>query len=76
MMSLFCSLVLTVSKAQAQYVYYYTDVRYVPEYRFVDGYTTTWLDYYAGLYYDPAVLGELYRTDMNETPLDSGYDVG
>ena len=76
MLSLFCCLVMNVSKAQAQYVYYYTDVQYVPQYRYVDGYTTTWLDYYAGLYYDPAVLGELYRTDMNETPLDAGYDEG
>jgi hypothetical protein len=76
MMSLFCSLVMTVSTAQAQYAYYYTDVQYVPQYRYVDGYTSTWLDYYAGLYYDPAVLGELYRTDMNENPLDQGYHEG
>jgi len=76
MMSLIWGLGIMVPEAKAQTVYAYTDVQYVPSNRYVDGYTTTWLDYLAGLYYDPAVRGELYRTDMNEEPLDEGYDVG
>lgn len=34
------------------------------------------MDYWAGLYYDPAVQGDLYRTDIPEPGLDSGYDEG
>lgn len=77
-MLIFWTLGMMVSETKAQYVYYYADVRYVQSQRYVDGYTYTHLDYYAGLYYDPAVKGELYRTDFpyNEIPLDSGYDVG
>ncbi|HSK70160.1 MAG TPA: hypothetical protein VK892_00585, partial [Pyrinomonadaceae bacterium] len=76
LMSLFWGSGIMAPEVKAQYVYYYTDVHYDSFYRYVDGYTTTYLDYYSGFYYDPAVLGELYRTDMNETPLDAGYDEG
>src|SRR5258708_39881161 len=74
--SVFLVLIALASKTNAQTIYYYADVHYDSSSRSVDGFTYTSLDYYAGQYYDPAVLGELYRTDMNESPLDSGYNVG
>lgn len=46
-----------------------------PNTRIVEGYSATWLDYYAGYYYDPAVDGELFGAD-NEVPLDEGYSIG
>ncbi len=42
----------------------------------VEGYSISYLNYIAALYYDPAVQGDLYRTDNLETFLDSDYDVG
>jgi hypothetical protein len=44
--------------------------------RIVDGYSGTWLDYVAGYYYDPQVMGEIYRTDNPETTLASGDHIG
>jgi hypothetical protein len=76
MMSLIWGLAVMISEAEAQSAYSYTDVRYVPSSRHINGYSTTYLDYDAGLNYDPAVFAELYRADINETPLDANSDVG
>lgn len=67
---------LMLSEANAQFAYEISIVSYNPSTRTVSGYSGTSLDYEAGLYYDPAVQGDLYRTDNPETSLDSGYDVG
>lgn len=67
---------IAVTDATAQTAYGISIVRYNASTRIVDGYSGTWLDYYAGLYYDPEVIGDLYRTDMNETSLDHGRSVG
>ena len=75
-MILVWSLGLMVSEAKAQVAYGISIVRYDNSARFVDGYSGTALDYYAGYYYDPVVRGSLYRTDMNETDLDTGYAEG
>ncbi|MEP7075505.1 MAG: hypothetical protein ABI878_06810 [Acidobacteriota bacterium] len=42
----------------------------------VDGYSGTWLNYNAGLYYDPDVIGDIYRTDNPETSLSNGRSIG
>src|SRR5437667_7127524 len=76
MMSLFFSLAVLVSETKAGIIYGHSDILYYSGPRSVYGISVTILDYEAGLYYDPAVLGELYRTDMNESPLDSWYNVG
>jgi len=44
--------------------------------RIVDGYSGTWLDYVAGYYYDPEVMGQLFRADDTETTLASGRHIG
>jgi len=81
--SIFVSLLLlvfglgiNVFETAAQTAYGISIVRYNTSTRIVDGYSGTWLDYYAGLYYDPEVRGDLYRTDNPETSLDSGYSTG
>lgn len=72
------SIVLAVSAAEtySQTAYGISIVRRNEAIRIVDGYSGTWLDYYAGLYYDPEVMGDLYRTDDPETSLSSGRHVG
>lgn len=67
---------LMISDAKAQVAYGISIVRINESTRVVDGYSGTWLDHYAGYYYDPAVLGDLFRTDQNETSLDTGYHEG
>lgn len=67
---------INVFEAKAQTAYGISIVRYNNSTRIVDGYSGTWLDYYAGLYYDPEVRGDLYRTDNPEISLDSGYSTG
>jgi hypothetical protein len=81
--SLFCLLVLAAlwmfvspQKAQAQYVFGYSEVGYNQNSRYVYGYSSTTLDYYAGLYYDPEVAGYLFWQFENEIPLDEGYGYG
>jgi len=81
--SIFCAitlaalwLLLSPQRAQAQYAYGLSDAGYDVNTRQVFGYSATWLDYYAGYYYDPAVEGELYWQYDSEVPLDSGYEVG
>lgn len=44
--------------------------------RTIEGYSGTWLDYYAGIYYDPEVIGDIYRTDDSETSLAWGRHIG
>lgn len=75
-LSLFWILGIAVTNINAQTAYGISIVRYNTDTRIVDGYSGTWLDYYAGLYYDPEVIGDLYRADMNETSLDHGRHVG
>lgn len=75
-LSLFWILGTAVININAQTAYGISIVRYDTDTRIVDGYSGTWLDYYAGLYYDPEVIGDLYRTDMNETSLDHGRHFG
>ncbi|MFN0139439.1 MAG: hypothetical protein ACKVQW_05050 [Pyrinomonadaceae bacterium] len=67
---------ITVTNINAQRAWGISIVQYDTETRIVDGYSGTWLDYSAGLYYDPEVIGDLYRTDMNETSLDHGRSFG
>jgi hypothetical protein len=69
-------LLLSPAQAQAQYAYGYSEVGYNSRTREVFGYSETFLDYYAGYYYDPEVLAELYWQFENEIPLDRGYGVG
>jgi len=76
MLCLLVALGAVVSEVSAQRIFFRAQVNYRPSTRTTSGYTTTWLDYYAALYFNPAVQGELYRADINEQPLDSGYDVG
>lgn len=80
---LFCTIMLAVlsllmipQQAQAQAAYGISAVGYDSSARRVYGYSATYLDYYAGYYYDPAVQGELYWMYNNEVPLDSGYSEG
>ena len=65
-----------VPKAKGQIVYAYGLIDVDANSRSIDGYAGTWLDYSAGIYYDPEVRGDLYRTDNNETSLDQGADLG
>lgn len=67
---------LAIVKADAQTAYGISVVRASPTTRVVDGYSGTWLDYYAGLYYDPEVIGDIYRTDNPETSLSYGRSIG
>ncbi len=67
---------ISIQQADAQTVFGISIVRYNSTTRIVDGYSGTWLDYYAGYYYDPEVRGDLYRTDNPETSLDSGSSIG
>lgn len=67
---------VAASEAYGQTAYGISIVRGNPDTRIVDGYSGTWLDYYAGLYYDPEVIGDLYRTDDPETSLSHGRHVG
>lgn len=60
----------------AQSAYGVSGIRYDSRARRVYGYSSTYLDYRAALYYDPATGGELYRQDNNETPLARGYTEG
>jgi hypothetical protein len=79
LLSLVFSLGFMVSKTNAQTAYSYTDVFYTYDPNgYVDGFTLTALDYYAGLYYDPQVYGGLFRTDPphDEIPFDYGWDRG
>ncbi len=71
-----CFLFLTSSQTKAQVVYMQDIVGYDQNARTIFGYSRTSLDFYAGLYYDPAVLGELYSELDNEIPLDAGNDRG
>lgn len=75
-LSLFWILGTAVVNISAQTAYGISIVRYNTDTRIVDGYSGTWLDYGAGLYYDPEVIGDLYRADMNETSLDHGRHLG
>lgn len=61
---------------KAQYAYGVSDIASSRVSRQVYGYSATWLDYYAGYYYDPAVQGELYWQHNNEVPLSKGYTEG
>lgn len=63
-------------EASAQTAYGLSVVQYNPTPRTVTGLSATWLDYWAGLYYDPEVIGDIYRTDDVETSLDHGRMVG
>lgn len=63
-------------ETSAQTAYGLSIVQYNPAPRTVTGLSATWLDYWAGLYYDPEVIGELYRTDDPETSLDQGSMIG
>lgn len=67
---------IAVTNINAQTAWGISIVQYDTGTRVVDGYSGTWLDYYAGLYYDPEVIGDLYRADMNETSLDRGRHFG
>ena len=69
---------ISISSANisAQTVYGLSVVQYNPGPQNVEGLSATWLDYYAGYYYDPEVIGDLYRTDAPETSLDAGQDFG
>lgn len=69
-------LLLAPQQAQAQYAYGISDIASSRQSRQVYGYSATWLDYYAGYYYDPAVQGELYWQHNNEVPLSQGYTEG
>lgn len=69
-------LLLAPRQAQAQYAYGISDIASSQQSRQVYGYSATWLDYYAGYYYDPAVQGELYWQHNNEVPLSQGYTEG
>lgn len=69
-------LMLVPERAQAQYAYGVSDIASSRTFRRVYGYSATWLDYYAGYYYDPAVQGELYWQYSNEVPLSQGYTEG
>lgn len=51
-------------------------IRSDPAARTIYGFSSTYLDYAAGIYYDPEVVGMLYRSDDPETVLDSGADIG
>ena len=51
-------------------------VQYNSAGRFVQGYSLSYMNYEAGLNWHPAVQGDLYRTDMPEPGLDSGYNRG
>jgi len=44
--------------------------------RYVEGYSLSYMNYEAGLNFHPAVQGDLYRTDMPEPGLASGYKTG
>lgn len=65
-----------VYEAGAQTAYGISIVRANSNTRIVDGYSGTWLDYYAGLYYDPEVIGDIYRTDNPEASLATGRHIG
>jgi len=79
---LLCAMVLAAlcllapKQTQAQYAYGISDIASSRQARQVYGYSGTWLDYYAGYYYDPAVQGELYWQFDNEVPLSEGYTEG
>ena len=60
----------------AQTAYGISIVRGNESTRIVDGYSGTWLDYVAGYYYDPEVMGEIFRADDPETTLASGRHIG
>lgn len=67
---------ITPQPVRAQYVYGLSSVGYNQNSREIFGQSATWVDYEAGYYYDPEVLGELYWQFNNEVPLDSGYAIG
>jgi hypothetical protein len=79
---LLCAMVLAACcllaprQTHAQYAYGISDIASSQQSREVYGYSGTWLDYYAGYYYDPAVQGELYWQFNNELPLSKGYTEG
>lgn len=75
-MILIWGLGLMISETKAQVAYGVAIVRTNDATRIVDGLSGTYLDYYAGLYYDPIVRGDIFRTDMVETSLDAGYAEG
>jgi hypothetical protein len=55
--------------------YGFSDIVYDDQSNIVAGYSSTELDYCAGLYYDPYVEGYLY-SQHSGFPLDSGYSLG
>ncbi len=80
---LLISTVLLVSKVSAQtcptpagcsYTYISVTINYPAN--LVQGYSSVQGDYTYGLNFNPAVRGAIYRTDANETDLDSKYNVG
>ncbi len=75
-MTLIWTLGLMISEAKAQIAYGISIVRYNAPTRYMDGYSGTALDYWAGIYYDPVVEGTLYRSDDPEVSLSEGYNEG
>lgn len=69
-------LLCTPQSAYSQYAYGLSDIAADSNARRVYGYSTTYLDYKAGYYYDPAVQGALFDQYDNEVPLDQGYAEG
>lgn len=65
-----------VSENYSQTAYGYSMVRRPANTAILEGYSATWLDYYAGYYYDPEIVSDLYRTDDPETPLSFGRHIG
>lgn len=76
---LFWAVVLLTLSATASYsqtAYGISIVKRPANSTIVEGYSSTYLDSHAGIYYDPEIISDLYRTDDPEAPLSSGRHIG
>ena len=67
--------ILTAVNTHAQRAYGLSRIAYDPVSREIFGYSRTEVDYYAGAYYDPYVVGSLYG-QFSRFRLDGGVDQG
>jgi hypothetical protein len=63
-------------EARAQYAIGYSEIAVDQGGRQILAYSTTFLDYYAGLYYDPETEADLYWQFDDEIALDGGHAIG